>query len=59
MYLRSAKQKEGVDESGKNDPNEEEKTQGQNDSDVVKEEGVHTTTLKATDLRKYSCVKNS
>lgn len=46
-----------MDESGKNDPNEEEKTQGRNDSDVVKEEGVRTTTLKAADLRKYSCVK--
>lgn len=47
-----------MDEPGKNDPNEEEKAQGQNDSDIVKhqEEGVHTT-LKAADLRKYSCVK--
>lgn len=50
-----------MDGSGKNDANAEEKTQGQNDSDIVKcqEEGVHPTTLKAADLRKYGCVKNS
>lgn len=50
-----------MEESGKNDANAAEKTQGQNDSDIVKhqEEGVHTPTLKAADLRKYGCVKNS
>lgn len=59
MYLRSAKQKEGVDESGKNDANVAEKTQGKNDSDTVKrqEDGAHATTLKAADLREYGCVK--
>lgn len=54
LYLRSAKQKESVDGSGKNDANAE-------DSDIVKrqEEGVHATTLKAADLRKYGCIKKA
>lgn len=43
-------------ESGKNDANAEEKTQGQNDSDMVKRQ-EDVTTLKAADLRKYGCVK--
>lgn len=50
-----------MDESGKNDANAAEKTQGKNDSDIEKrqEDGAHATTLKAADLRKYGCVKNS